>query len=184
MKIILASNSARRKEILTNHNIDFEVIPSDVEEVVDNNLTVIENVMNLAKIKCEDVFNSHQDRIVLAADTIVVFNNQIYGKPKDELDAFSMLKKLQGNAHQVITAVAIKSEKGLTQGYSVSDVVFNKMTDEDILEYIKTKEPMDKAGSYAIQGIGGKYIKEYIGEFDNIVGLPIKVVKELLNKHI
>ena len=95
-----------------------------------------------------------------------------------------MLKKLQGNAHQVITAVAIKSEKGLTQGYSVSDVVFNKMTDEDILEYIKTKEPMDKAGSYAIQGIGGKYIKEYIGEFDNIVGLPIKVVKELLNKHI
>ena len=127
---------------------------------------------------------SHQDRIVLAADTIVVFNNQIYGKPKDELDAFSMLKKLQGNAHQVITAVAIKSEKGLTQGYSVSDVVFNKMTDEDILEYIKTKEPMDKAGSYAIQGIGGKYIKEYIGEFDNIVGLPIKVVKELLTKHI
>ena len=183
MKIILASNSARRKEILTAHNIEFEVIPSDVEEVVDESLTVIENVMNLAKIKCEDVYNKHQDRIVLAADTIVVFNNQIYGKPKDELDAFSMLKKLQGNAHQVITAVAIKSEKGLTQGYSVSDVVFNKMSDEDILEYIKTKEPMDKAGSYAIQGIGGKYIQEYIGEFDNIVGLPIKVVNELLNNH-
>lgn len=184
MKIILASNSARRKEILTENNISFTVIPSDVEEIVDDNLTVVENVMNLAKIKCLDVYNKHIDEIVLAADTIVVFNNQIYGKPKDELDAFSMLKKLQGNTHQVITAVAIASIKGLTQGYSVSEVVFNKMTDDEILDYIKTKEPMDKAGSYAIQGIGGKYIKEYIGEFDNIVGLPMKVVNELLNKHI
>jgi septum formation protein len=181
MKIILASNSARRKELLAANNIDFEVIPSDVVETVDDNLSVYENVMNLAKMKCLDVYEKHQDKVVLAADTIVVFNNQIFGKPKDEIDALNMLNKLQGNSHEVITGVAVATNGCIDVKYCVSKVVFKTATNEELVEYIKTGEPMDKAGSYAIQGIGSKFVDQYEGEFDNIVGLPMKLVFEMLS---
>lgn len=181
MKIILASNSPRRKELLQNNNISFEVIPSNVIETVDNSLTVYENVMNLAKIKALDVWNKYPERIILAADTIVVYNNEILGKPLDEMDAFRMLKLLSGKTHEVITGVAVIKNEVVNVEYEVSKVTFYSITEEDILEYIKTKEPMDKAGSYAIQGIGNKFIASYEGEFDNIVGLPVKLVLKMLN---
>lgn len=180
MKIILASNSARRKEILTEHNILFECIPSNVDEKIDPKLNVLENVMNLARQKCMDVYQNNSSEIVLAADTIVVFNNKIYGKPKDEDDAFRMLKTLSGNTHEVITGVAVGKNGHINTSYEISKVTFKNMSDEEILDYIKTKEPMDKAGSYAIQGIGKKFILSYEGEFDNIVGLPMKLVKKML----
>lgn len=183
MKIILASNSPRRKELLAQHNLDFEVCKSNVLEEVDSNLSVIENVCNLAKLKCLDVFKNHQDEVVLAADTIVVFNNKIYGKPIDEDDAFKMLSDFSGNTHEVITAVAVASPKGLEVSYNVSKVHFRQMSKDEILEYIETKEPMDKAGSYAIQGIGSKFVLGYDGEYDNIVGLPMKLTLEMINKH-
>ena len=182
MEIILASNSPRRKELLEKHNIKFKVIVSNVDEKTDSTLTVYENVKMLASLKAEDVFKANSDRIVLAADTIVVYNNEILGKPKDEEDAFRMLRLLSGNKHEVITAVAVISEELKLIEYEVSTVEFREMSDEEIYEYIKTKEPMDKAGSYAIQGIGSKFIVNYVGEFDNIMGLPMKLVKELLKK--
>jgi septum formation protein len=182
MKIILASNSPRRKELLEKHKISFVVKPSNVNEVIDKNLSVYENVMNLAKIKALDVFNRNQEEVVLAADTIVVYENEILGKPIDEMDAFRMLKLLSGKTHEVITGVALFSEDSQIIDYEVSKVTFNKITEEEILEYIKTKEPMDKAGSYAIQGIGSKFVKSYEGEFDNIVGLPMKLVLKMLNR--
>jgi septum formation protein len=182
MKIILASNSPRRKELLEKHEISFVVKPSNVNEIIDKNLSVYENVMNLAKIKALDVFNRNQEEVVLAADTIVVYDNEILGKPIDEMDAFRMLKLLSGKTHEVITAVALFSKDSQIIDYEVSKVTFNKITEEEILEYIKTKEPMDKAGSYAIQGIGSKFVKSYEGEFDNIVGLPMKLVLKMLNK--
>ena len=180
MKIILASNSARRKELLTKHNIEYDCIPSNVDEKVLSDLTVTENVMNLAKIKCLDIAQKYPERIILAADTIVVFNNTIFGKPKDENDALDMLLKLQGNTHEVITAVAVFKDGNIKVDYEVSRVVFKKATKEELIEYIKTEEPMDKAGSYAIQGIGAKFIDRYVGEFDNIVGLPMKLVLKML----
>ena len=182
MKIILASNSPRRKELLEKHKISFVVKPSNVNEVIDKNLSVYENAMNLAKIKALDVFNRNQEEVVLAADTIVVYENEILGKPIDEMDAFRMLKLLSGKTHEVITGVALFTKDSQIIDYEVSKVTFNKITEEEILEYIKTKEPMDKAGSYAIQGIGSKFVKSYEGEFDNIVGLPMKLVLKMLSK--
>ena len=179
MKIVLASNSPRRKELLKEHNIDFEVIPSNVEEKVNPNSSVYENVMNLASIKCVDVFDKNKDRIVLAADTIVVYENEILGKPRDEDDAFRMLKLLSGHSHEVITGVCVMYNEIKITDYVVSTVIFKQISDEEIYQYIKTKEPMDKAGSYAIQGIGAKFIKGYDGEYDNIVGLPMKKVLEI-----
>ena len=180
MKIILASNSPRRKELLAAHNIDFVVKPSNVDEVIDTKLSVYENVMNLAKIKGLDVYNKNPDEIVLAADTIVVYDNEILGKPIDEMDAFRMLRLLSGKTHEVITGVAVISKEKELLNYEVSKVTFKKITEEEILDYIKTREPMDKAGSYAIQGIGSKFVESYEGEFDNIVGLPMKLVKKML----
>ena len=180
MKIILASNSPRRKELLKAHNIDFEVIPSNVDEVINRELDVYQNVMNLAKLKCLDVYQKKRNRIVLAADTIVVYNNEILGKPKDEEDAYRMLSLLSGKTHEVITGVAVANENVVNTNYEVSKVTFKEITDEQIFEYIKTKEPLDKAGSYAIQGIGGKFIESYSGDFNNIVGLPVELVKKML----
>ena len=181
MKIILASNSPRRKELLLRHNIAFDIIPSDVIELVDNNLSPVENVMNLAKQKALDVYNKSQEEVILAADTIVVYNNEILGKPKDEMDAFRMLRLLSGKTHEVITGVAFVINGKIDTYYEISKVTFKKLTEEEILEYIKTKEPMDKAGSYAIQGIGSKLVDSYEGDFDNIVGLPMKLVLKVLN---
>lgn len=183
MKIILASNSPRRKELLSEAKIDFEVIKSDVVEMLDKSKSVLENVKNLAKLKCLDVYNNNQERIVLAADTIVVFGNKIFGKPVDRTDAFKMLKMLSGNTHEVITGVCVASSICVDVDYEISNVTFKELSDEEIWEYIDTNEPMDKAGSYAIQGIGSKFVLSYTGEFDNIVGLPMKLVLKMLKKH-
>lgn len=182
MKIILASNSPRRKELLKQHNIDFVVIPSKIDEQIDPKLNPYENVMNLARQKALDVYKENKSMPILAADTIVVYNNEILGKPIDELDAFRMLKTLSGKTHEVITGVAFICVDVVETEYEVSKVTFKELTDEEIFEYIKTKEPMDKAGSYAIQGIGSKFIQSYEGEFDNIVGLPMKLVVKLLKE--
>lgn len=182
MKIILASNSPRRKELLTKHNILFEVIPSNVDEQIDLSLTPYENVMSLAKQKALDVYKNHPSLPILAADTIVIYNNEILGKPTDEFDARRMLKLLSGNTHEVATGVAFIEEGVVKVDYSVSKVTFKEITDSDIEWYISTKEPMDKAGSYAIQGLGSKFIECYEGSFDNIVGLPMDLVLKFLNK--
>lgn len=177
-KIILASNSPRRKELLTKEHVDFVVIPAEIDEKMDLNLSPIENVLNVSLKKCEAIQQKYPDEEILAADTIVVLDNQIFGKPKDEEDAYKMLKHLSGKIHQVITGVAIYKDKKYDNFYVVSNVKFKTLDDEDIWGYIKTKEPMDKAGSYAIQGIGSKFIESYDGELENIIGLPIKEVLE------
>ena len=181
MKIILASNSPRRKDLLKEHNIEFTVIPSKVDEVIDSRLDVHQNVKRLALSKGLDVFKEHQDSLVIAADTIVVFNNEILGKPKDELDAFRMLKLLSGNVHEVITGIAVLYGDKVINECEISKVKFKEISEEEIFDYIKTKEPMDKAGSYAIQGIGSKFIEYYDGDYDNIVGLPMKLLLEKLS---
>ena len=153
-----------------------------MDEKINSNLDVYNNVMMLAKIKCEDVYSNNRDRLVLAADTIVVYNDEILGKPKDEEDAFRMLKLLSGKTHEVITGVCLMYHDKILVDHVISKVTFKNITDDDIKDYIKTKEPMDKAGSYAIQGIGSKFVENYSGDYNNIVGLPMEKVLELLNE--
>lgn len=204
--IILASASPRRRELLSQIGIEYEVIPSRKEEVVTNTVPS-EIVMELAKQKAEDIVMQTKCRgkFVLGADTIVALDGEIMGKPVDEKDAFSMISKLQNNVHQVYTGVAISTLKEDNTifshtFYEETSVYVYPMTEEEIWEYIKTKstsnnskvskwdknrEPYeceDKAGAYGIQGPFAAYIKGIQGDYNNVVGLPIgRVWQELKN---
>ena len=130
-------------------------------------------MLNKKTVRDLDVFNKNQDRVVLAADTIVVFNNKIYGKPIDEDDALKMLEEFSGNTHEVITGVCVASSKGINVNYEVSKVTFKNISKEEILDYIATKEPMDKAGSYGIQGGAALFCTRMVGDYYNVMGLPV-----------
>jgi septum formation protein len=184
MELILASSSPRRKEILNKFNYSFKVIPSNSDEVMDKKLNVYDNVLNVSYKKAISVFKDHLDSIVLSCDTIVALDGVIYGKPKDKNDAFKMLKSLNNKTHEVISACTILYKDLEYKFYDISYVTFKNNSDSEIEKYIDTKEPMDKAGSYAIQGIGKCLIKDYKGSLYNIIGLPIEKVKPILDELI
>lgn len=181
-KIILASASPRRRELLRNAGFDFEVMTSDVDENID--VTEAELlVRELALMKAADVAQKcGKKRLVIGADTVVSINGEVLGKPKDRRDAKRMLRMLSGRAHQVYTGVCVcDGDSGKAVCESVrTDVIFRRLTKKQIREYIATKEPMDKAGAYAIQGGARKFIRGYVGSYDNVVGLPVKTVKKLI----
>jgi len=184
-KIILASASPRRKELLELIGLDFEVIPSDVEENIENEPFSTELIENLAAEKAGDVANkTTAPAIVIGSDTVVIINNKILGKPKNKKDAFNMLKTLSENTHKVVSAIAvIDTETGKTLKSSVvSDVIFKKLSDEEINAYIETGEPMDKAGAYAIQGLGVMFVKSINGCYSNIVGISVFKLTEMLKE--
>lgn len=189
MRVILASASPRRRELLTQLGVDFEVHPSKGEEVVTKTIPQ-EVVQELACQKAKEIVSQVQveyekgklawpeDGVrIIGADTIVVYEETIFGKPSDEADAFRMLTALQGNTHQVYTGVCvIDIKEGVCEERvfaEKTDVIMYPVSKEEILEYIATGEPMDKAGSYAIQGISGKFIKGIVGDYYNVVGLPM-----------
>ncbi len=186
MKIILASGSPRRKELLEREGLDFLVIPADCEEVAEPG-PARDVVVSLAKQKALWVAEKEKkringDTIVIGADTVVSLDDVILGKPKDREDAFSMLSSLSGREHEVYTGVALVSGDGkVMEAFSVcTKVRFRRMTDDEINGYIDTGEPMDKAGAYGIQGKGGAFVESVTGDFDNVVGLPVgEVVKRL-----
>ena len=173
MKIILASASPRRQEILTQANIMYELIPSQVEEVFDHNVSIEEAVMDLAYQKANWVYNNNQDALVIGADTIVVVDGEVLGKPKNYNDAFRMLNELQNNQHDVITGVALINKKQIVKFYEKTKVFFKPMTKEEIEKYIEEENVYDKAGSYAIQGEAMRYIDHIEGDYYNVIGLPI-----------
>lgn len=180
--IILASQSPRRKELLKLCGFDFEIKPADADETLPDGITPREAVCQLSKIKARAV--NDNENIIIGADTVVALGNEILGKPLDEEDAFLMLKKLSGKIHSVFTGVTlIKKDKEITFAEETK-VEFYPLTDEEIKDYIKTKEPMDKAGAYGIQGFGGLLVKSISGDYNNVVGLPVaklnKEIKELL----
>lgn len=182
MNIILASGSPRRKEILENTNLQFSVITSDIDERIFENEEPIQLVLRLAFEKCMSVAQNNPSDLVIGADTIVVLDNEILGKPKDEEEAFNMLSKLSNREHQVITGMSIvnlENEKKIVD-YAISNVKFKKLTDQDIKDYINTKECLDKAGSYGIQGYGALLVEEIKGDYFNIVGLPISKLSDIL----
>lgn len=185
MKIILASKSPRRKELMDMLNLKYEVIVSDADETLEEGLTIEEQAKRLSYIKAKTVFDETQgDRIVIGSDTMVIKDGRIYGKPKDKEDAFKILKELNAAKHEVITGLAILVEKNGKYeeyiDYDITEVYFKDMTDTEIKNWIATGEAMDKAGAYAVQGKFSVFIEKINGNYWAVMGLPIHKVYEIL----
>ena len=181
-RLILASDSPRRKELLERMTPTFECIPASVNEEVDSNLKPHEVVKELALRKAQAVSANEPAAYVIGADTIVVCQGKIFGKPKDHDEAFRMLKQLSGNTHSVYTGVAIVFGEKIDVFAEETKVTFWELTDGEINDYISTGEPFDKAGSYGIQGFGATLVKGIKGDFFNVVGLPVaRVYRTLKN---
>lgn len=178
-EIILASGSPRRKELLETAGLDFEIIVADIEEKIPDGATPQEAVKALALQKAQAVANSHRESIVIGADTVVVCDGKILGKPKDEKDAFNMLRMLSGRSHTVCTGVALIKGDKIKNFCDETEVEFHTLSDKEIEAYVSTGEPMDKAGAYGIQGKGCVLVKRINGDYFNVVGLPVsRVCKE------
>lgn len=185
MYLILASKSPRRREILLNAGYNIKISASNVDEVV-SEVNPEDKVLAIAKKKGLDVyqrFENDNQAIILSADTIVVIDNEILGKPNDKDDARNMISKLQGRTHNVYTAVYIKSKDYEDSFVEKTEVTVSNMTEEEIENYISSNEPYDKAGGYAIQGLFSQYINGINGDFYNVMGLPINKVKLVLSKY-
>lgn len=188
MRVVLASNSPRRKELLQQIFDKFDVIKSDFNEELVDEKNPEELVKILSSKKAEAVFDriehNESELLVIGGDTLVYFDGQVLGKPKDEKDAYNTLKKLQGNKNEVYSAftVILKKDCKLIKEtvLSKSIVTMKVMTDEEIEEYIKTGEPMDKAGSFSVQGIGNKFVDSIQGSYNSVVGLDIEKLKETI----
>ena len=178
--IILASGSPRRINMLKEDGINFIVIKPGCDENINTKLTPAQTVMSLALRKALAI--GPQDGMILACDTVVVHNGRVIGKPEDEDDAFAILSELNGDVHEVISGVCIlDSADNIKLVFnSITKVFFKKYSDEYIREYIKSGEPMDKAGAYAIQGLFGENIDHIEGAYDNVVGFPYTEIKERL----
>lgn len=175
MDIILASQSPRRKELLTQIGIrGFKVVSPDVDETVDDNLPPAQVVEELSLRKARAVAEgSHEDDLIIAADTVVSFEGAVLGKPSNEREAFAMLSGLSGNRHYVYTGVTvIQGERAVTQ-HEVTAVAFRDIEPDEIADYIATGEPMDKAGAYGIQGVGSLLVSGIDGDYFNVMGLPV-----------
>lgn len=171
-KIILASASPRRKELLTTAGVEFEVLVSQADETVPEGTAPKDAAIMTAEKKALAVAENC-DGTVIGADTIVVIDGKILGKPKDEADAADMLRTLSGREHEVITGVCITDGEKTEKFAQVSRVRFYALTEDEIAAYVATKEPMDKAGSYGIQGRGCVLVDSIEGDYFNIVGLPV-----------
>ena len=181
--LILASGSPRRRELMSQVVLDFTVVTSDADENI-KEMEPEDYVRELSSVKAQSVLEQYADNedsvIVIGADTIVYHKGEILTKPKNEEDAFRILKSLEGQIHQVYTGVTICSAHKNVSFYEKTDVWVYDMTDEEIRDYISTGEPMDKAGAYGIQGKFAAYIKGIEGDYNNVVGLPVaRLVHEL-----
>ncbi len=179
-KIILASQSPRRKELLEKCGYPFLIDVADIDETINTENDLKEEIRLLSIRKAKEVLKRHEDAIVIGSDTIVVVDKEILGKPHSEEEAKEMLRKLSNHTHEVITGIAILSNKREYSNTSTSYVTFEELSEEEIDKYVETKEPMDKAGAYAIQGIASRYIKNINGDYYSIMGFPVSMVYEEL----
>jgi septum formation protein len=183
-KLILASGSPRRRELLTRARVDFEVVKSELEEIRRPQESAHDYALRMAREKALAVSARHPQRFVLGADTVVECEGAILEKPIDAHDAQRMLAALSGNTHTVVTAFAIVSnEKIIASAAILSRVTFRALGAAEIATYIATGEPFDKAGAYGIQGIGGGFISRVEGSRDNVMGLPTEEVIAALRRH-
>lgn len=181
MEIILASASPRRRELLGHLNLPFRVHAANVDERVAEPLAPAALVEHLAAIKAEAVAPLYPEHLVIGADTIVVLDDEILGKPVDRADAIAMLKRLQGRSHQVLTGVALRQGARTTVAHEVTTVRFRPLSDGEIERYVDSGDPMDKAGAYGIQGRAGAMIEGIQGDYFNVVGLPLCRLVQLLS---
>lgn len=183
MRIILASKSPRRRQLLGEIYDDFEIITAETDETLPEGVHPSEGVAILAVRKGAAVKDMvGDDALIISSDTLVELGGVALGKPTDDADAERMLKSLSGKAHNVHTGVAVHYRGRVFSGTDTTAVIFRDITTAEIRNYIATSEPMDKAGAYAIQGEGGKFVSGYEGDYDTVVGLSLRLTKELINK--
>ncbi len=180
-QVVLASQSPRRQELLHRLFDEFAVCPADIDETMNPNLTPKDAVAELSARKAQAVAGQHPDALVIAADTIVVCGT-IFGKPADEADAARMLRELSGRAHQVMTAVTVQCGGAIRTEVSVTQVHFRPLREPEIADYIRSGEPMDKAGAYGIQGRGALFIEGIEGDYYGVMGLPVCLLYEMLKQ--
>jgi septum formation protein len=178
--LILASASPRRAELLHNAGIAFTVVPAHVREEPLPNETPLNYAQRLAREKASAIFASHPEDAVLGADTVVVVDEHLLEKPTDAEDAIRMLRLLSGRTHQVITGVCVLAERFERRESEITQVTFSQLSEDEIAAYVRTGEPMDKAGAYAIQGMASRWAERIEGCYFNVVGLPMPRVYRLL----
>jgi septum formation protein len=185
-KLILASSSPRRADILGREGVEFEIKPPPNIKEESAASDPVEHVLLLSKEKAQSVSRQVEEGIILGADTIVVLDGEIMGKPQNKEEAFFILKKLSGKKHRVYTGITLlnKHNGKMISDYDCTEVKFNQLEDEKIVAYIETGEPMDKAGAYGIQGMGSFLVDSIQGNLDNVIGLPTDKLKEMLIKVI
>ncbi|MTH52980.1 septum formation inhibitor Maf [Bacillus mangrovi] len=178
--LILASGSPRRKELLENLKVPFNVMITNVDETISEGTGPEKAVQQLARKKAVHIAGSFPDSFIVAADTVVVLDGDILGKPKDEQEAIRTLGRLSGRTHHVYTGVSIIKGKKERIFHTATEVTFYDLSGEEIQKYAETGEPLDKAGSYGIQGLGSLFVKEIKGDYYSVVGLPVaRLLREL-----
>ncbi len=187
MRLILASNSPRRRELLRNAGFEFEVVPNDVDETYHSNESPSINAERIARLKAEAVarrLGPADDVVVLAADTIVVVEDTVLGKPRSPEDARAMLEKLSSRVHEVISGLAVMNAGGKRSvaAHEITRVYFRPLSADEIAAYVATGEPLDKAGAYAIQGRASRFVTRIEGCYFNVMGLPVARVDSLLRQ--
>lgn len=183
MRIILASKSPRRRELLSRLVEDFEIITKDIDERLPSEISCEEGVELLSVKKGSAVAEIvGEDAMVISSDTLVELDGAALGKPHDRKEAYSMLASLSGRCHNVHTGVAVHYRGRVYSGTHTSIVYFKDLSESEIYAYIDTGEPMDKAGAYGIQGGGGRFVEKFEGEFESIMGLSLTLTEELINK--
>lgn len=175
-KLILASQSPRRRELMMMLDLPFSVVSVDVDEAMDYSKDLKEEITRVAVLKAESSFANNNEAIIVSADTLVVLDNEVLGKPRTVETAIEMLTKLSGRTHTVLTGVCIKSSDKTVQYCHESKVTFYELSSSQIEQYAQSKEPLDKAGAYGIQDKGALFIKEITGDYYSVMGLPISSV--------
>ncbi len=182
MEIILASASPRRKEILLNAGYNFKIIASKYDEKISNKAYSTSLVENCALNKAKEVFENNKNSLIVASDTVVVIDNKILGKPKDEKEAIDMLLNLSNKEHFVATSICLIYKDKILLDTQKTFVTFKKLTLNEIKTYIKDKKPFDKAGSYGIQDNGFDFAIKINGDLDNVIGFPLRLFKKMLSQ--
>lgn len=183
--IFLASGSPRRSQLLSQLGYQFIQVLSNIEEIQKTGESAKAYVQRLAKEKAMAAYHQvRKDGLYLGADTLISYEDDVFEKPKDKLDHHSMLMLLSDNTHQVMTSVAVTDGKEIRSIFVVTDVDFKKLTSQEITSYWETQEPLDKAGGYAIQGIGGNFVRSIRGSYSGVVGLPLVETKQLLDSFV
>lgn len=182
-KLILASGSPRRRELLERIGLKFTIQAANVDETLLPGISAREQVMRLSRIKAQAVADTQNEQtVILSADTVVVLDGTILGKPKDAADAKKMLTALSGRSHLVLTGVTVWSGSGIETHCEETEVFLRPMTEAEIGAYIATGEPMDKAGAYGIQGYAALFVEKLVGDYYNVVGLPLCATALMLRR--